>query len=362
MTPYYLTFFILASLHFVDLSKDKDNIKFILIIAASFYLILFAGLRALGTGSDDFNYYNMFIDVESLSDILFKDVPFSFKQYHKEYGYTFLNILLKSFTEDYIVFFIFIASLSVLINSYNYSKYSPYVFLSLLLYSVHGYIYKDLNQIRSGIAAAIALFTIVQIHNREHIKFFITIFIASFFHIAVLAIFLIYCISFFNIDRNKGILIFLIGVSLGLVGISSIIVGVLPEDLNSATQTINNYSNSTSQSRNLGMFNITNVKSLFIFIALLLFYDRLEKEIKYFKTLFLFYVLAVSWRFAFSDFAILSGRIATFFEIVEVILLPSFLLIFRQKFLISVLIIFYAFLILYLNLSKGKPPYALSIF
>jgi len=363
MISYFFPFILLSLFHFVEFFRNNKNLKFIMLIIASLILILFAGLREVGVGTDDFNYYNIFNDIPSLTEIFFENTQFHFDDYHKEYGYIFINIFIKNFTTNYTVLFILIAFIAVGLNTYNYKKYSSFIFLSLLLYFVHTYLYRDLNQIRAGVATAIGLFTITQIHKKEHLKFFFTLFIASLFHIAVLSLMLPYIISFFKIDRNRGILIFIIGVFFGVIGISSIIINFLPSELGSAAQSLNNYAQSQTNSRDLGMFNITNIKSLFIFILLLIFYTKLENKVKYFNILFLFYALAVSWRFAFSDFAILSGRIATFFEIVEVILIPSFLLILRQKILGSFLIILYAFLILYLNVyTTGRQPYEMSIF
>ncbi len=88
-------------------------------------------------------------------------------------------------------------------------------------------------------------------------------------------------------------------------------------------------------------------------------------RVPYFNTLILFYALAVSLRIMLSDFAIVAARLSSMLGIVEVILIPSLLVCFKNKILLTVFIIFYALFIFTLNLINapfGSAIYELSIF
>ncbi|OOF27450.1 EpsG family protein [Salinivibrio sp. IB872] len=112
------------------------------------------------------------------------------------------------------------------------------------------------------------------------------------------------------------------------------------------------------------LFDITNIKNTVLLLLFVLFSKQLRERVEYFDTMMLFYFLSVTWRIAFNDFGIFAARIATFFGIVEVILVPTLLLVCRQKLVTVLGIILYAFLTLYMNLyvKEGRFPYELAIF
>jgi hypothetical protein len=328
------------------------------------YLILFAGLRTAGVGSDDLNYYNMFIfHAPSLYEWLFGNYIYDIKELHMEPGYILVNSFVKIFTNNYTFLFLTIASLSVGIVSYNYYRYSKYLFLTLLLFFVHTYLYRDMNQIRAGVAAAIGLFLIAQIYNREHFKVFFTLFIATSFHIASFTLVFAYLLSFVDLTRKRVLVSYIVAVIFGLVGISQIVLSVIPGGGFLAMK-LYSYTANERYASAISLFDITNIKNSFILFVVILFWSRLEKVIPYFKTIILFYLLAVVTRIAFYDLGVLAARISTFFGIVEVIIVPYFIYLFRQKLVASILIIVYAFIRLYLNLfvKVGRHPYELSIF
>lgn len=364
MIPYISTFLLLSLLSFTQFTKELKKYRLLFFLIASFYLILFAGLREVGVGVDDYSYYNMFnFKAPSLYEWLFGSYTYDIKEIYMEPAYVFVNSFIKIFTDEYQFLFLTIAFLSVGIASYNYYGYSKYIFLTLLLFFVHTYLYRDMNQIRAAVAAAIALFLIAQIHRREHIKIWITICIAGMFHIASLTLVFAYITSFIKLTRKRVLFIYILAVIFGLIGISQIIISVVPGGGFLAMK-LYSYTANDRYASALSLFDITNIKNSFILFIIILFWNRLEKIIPYFKTIVLFYLLAVFIRIAFYDLGVLAARISTFFGIVEVILIPYFIYLFRQKVFIASVIILYAFIMLYLNLfiKSGRYPYELSIF
>ncbi len=364
MTPYFFTFAMLAFFSITHFTKELKKYKLLFFLFASMYLIAFAGLRKAGVGADDFSYYDMFMyEAPNLFEWLFGSYVYDIKELYMEPGYVLLNSFLRVFTDEYILLFLSVAFVSVGIASYNYHRYSKYVFLTLLLFFVHTYLYRDMNQIRAGVAAAIGLFLVAQIYNREHLKVFLTLFVMSLFHIASVTLIFAYFLSFIKVTRKRVLLAYLFALILGVIGVSQVIINLVPGGGFLAMK-LYSYTANTRYVSAVSLFDITNIKNSMILFVIILFWNRLEKVVPYFQTFVLFYLMAVVIRIAFWVFGVLAARISTFFGIVEVILIPYFIYLFRQKIFITSLIILYAFLMLYLNLfaKDGRYPYELSIF
>lgn len=182
---YYSIFIILSFFTFLDFSKDKNlkYIKFILVFLVFLVLSLFAGLRSEYVGADYFNYIRILEYAPSLDNIF--DFQ-SFLLVHTEPFYYLLNVLIKTFFDSYYPIFLLTALLAVGINSYNYNKYSKFVILSLLIYFSHLFLYKEMIQIRAGLASAILLFSIQSLYKREKLKYFGVVIVASGFHAGAL--------------------------------------------------------------------------------------------------------------------------------------------------------------------------------
>lgn len=341
--------------------KEK---KLFFFIYCSLLLVLFAGLRKNGVGADDISYYNFFLErTPDLYQWVFGSYVYDISEHFMEPGYVLINSVIRVFTDSYIVLFFVISSLSVGIAAYNYKRYSKYVFLTFLLFFVHTYLYRDMNQIRSAVAAAICLFLIAQIHKKEHMKIWLTLFFASVFHVASLSVAVAYILSFIKVTRKRVLIAYILSFLMGAIGISQIALSVVPGGGFFASK-LHSYTANGSYANAVSFFDVTNVKNSFVLIFILIFWERLEKKVPYFATLVLFYLLAVGIRLAFWDLGVIAARISTFFAMVEVILIPYFVTIFRQKILVTTVIILYAFITLYLNLfiKSGRYPYELSIF
>jgi hypothetical protein len=170
--------------------------------------------------------------------------------------------------------------------------------------------------------------------------------------------------SFFRTTRKKVIVLYLLSLSLGIIGIGRILVKLLPTS-GFLFVKIADYASDQSYGAALKLYDPTNLKNLCVLLIVLIYWDRLKAIIPYFETFVLFLAVSASWRLAFSDLGIIAGRVATFFDIVEVIVIPYFVCISRYKWMTVSAIILYAFMTLYLNLYTVKispQPYTLSLF
>ncbi|WP_323639660.1 EpsG family protein [Pectobacterium polonicum] len=360
MIPYFIFFFFIAFLSLMSNVDGFRRYRLYFFFVTVFFLILFAGLRSPGVGLDDWNYIYKFLEIPDISYWISGEYIYTFEKAWMEPSYLIVGATIRLFSNDPMYLFLIIAFLSVGLASYNYYKLTEFSFLTLLLFFVHTFLYRDINQIRAAVAAAIGLFLVDSIFNKNKTKTIGIILLASSFHVAALSYFLVFFLSYFPFSRVRMFVILCISIILGWVGVSGVFLDLLP-GLGFVTTKLSDYSTNSVYADSVELFDLTNIKNIFFFIVLLFFGNRIEIKNKYFNTMMLFYFLAVTWRILFSDFGIFSARVSTFFGIVEVILIPFLLYCFKNKLLPCLFIIAYAFFTLYINLylKEGRYPYVI---
>lgn len=354
MILYYSIFAMLSALSLTE-HKLNTQVKFFLLIIIVLVLVFFAGLRGEDAFADYWNYVFVFERVPDISEWLVGSYRYSFAKTWMEPAYVAYGAIVKVFTNDYIWMFTAVAFFSVGVASYQYYRYASLVFLTLLLFFVHTYFYRDMTQIRAACAAAVGLFLIFQIHNRNYIRSLLIVCVAGLFHMAALSYFLVIIASFFKLNRKRIIIVLLSSVILGGSGFSYWLINNIPA-MGYITHKLTNYA-SSHYAEEISLFDITNVKNFSVVIFCLVFWNRLRDKVYLFDTLMVFLVVATCWRILMGDFGILAARVATFFSITEVILVAGIPLIFKQKTLAIFVVVFYAFITLQLNIHTKLEPY-----
>lgn len=363
MTPYFVVFGILVLFSFLEIFQANKKFIFWAAIAAVIMIFLFAGLRSPETSDDGPSYVSIFLDVPSVMRWLSGRFQYSYNLLQIEPFFVLLCSIIKLFTYNYLWLFLIAAAISVFINAYNYFKYSPYVILSLILYFSHPFLYKEMGSIRTGIASAILLFTIGFIYRKKLLQFSAVTLAASLFHFGALPFFLSYFANLLNFKKKTLYIILAAAILIGLIGISPLMIRLLPAT-GEISQKILVYYETEQYSASLGVFDITNVKLMFFSILLIFFKDKLQSRYPIFNILLFIYLVGTVWRVVFNDFGIFAARIATFFAIVEIILLPMLVTVIRIRVLAYLSLVVYAFLALYLNLyiKQAIHPYELSMY
>lgn len=359
MLPYYAVFSLLASLSIFELARETRRARPLLVGIGAIILMLFAGLRAQGVGLDDVNYVRKFLEIPEVSRWLSGEYQYNASEAGMEPLYILLGATVRQFTDSYSPLFLTVAFISVGLSSINYARYSPYACLSLLLYFSHTFLLRDMNQMRAGVAAAIGLFLIAQIARRQHGRVAATIAFAALFHAGALAYIVPWALSFVHWRPKILATATLISAIIGFTGVTHRLVSALP-DLGPLTDRIKNYVDSPFAYR-ISIIDPTNIKNVLILFVSLFLWNSLNQNLRYFKVIILFFATSVIWRLAFSDFAIIAARIATFFGIVEVILVASFVTLFRKKIVGALVVIIYGLSMLLLNTNfNNTPPYQIA--
>ncbi|CAK2012757.1 putative EpsG family protein [Vibrio crassostreae] len=318
-------FILLLSLSFAFLclySSRKQDLSLALIM--SFVVILTIGLRYDGIDYDQyfyiydnvksFDYFSIFgYDIDPMTPI--------------ESGFYWLALIEKSLSNHFYNFIFIIAFISVLMKFFSFEKLSPYICLSFFLYICLDWYWKDLSQIRNGIATAFCLFSLYYLYNKEKVKFLFFVFIGSLFHLSSF----IMMVSIFCRYMSYRFLYFLVSISIIVAYFGG--VGLILSELFSmlgfsSTSRIVKYAESGLYVDGISLFGGTSLFYLVTLFLLALFKDELVYKWPINRLLIKVYIVGLSLTYLFIDYGILSGRISDMLVTpLLVVLLPSFMLL-----------------------------------
>ena len=370
MIIYFIIFFLLISLSTYEFGYNtlRTNqtqfysnflFKFTFII-----LFLFAGLRGANFG-DYCAYWNIFEIIPSTYDYFVRDrtIP---RDVSTEFAFNFFfPMFVKNFTSNHVYYFLLTSFAALVINFYAIRKMSPFFFLSLLIYFSHIFLYKELQQMRSGISGALVLLSVYFLSEKKTYSYLTVFFSAFLIHTtAFVSFFGVLGKLFFSNLKKKKIFLFLILILVILstyLGLPQAVTTLLENSFKLPIKYYI-YRDSTGISNNyqIGIFsNITTLKYIFFSIVSILFYDTLNQKSKYFKYSFYFYYVGTLWIIFFNHFAIIATRMASILTTTEIILVPLFIFILKKRLHVFLLIILFSFTQLFYNLnySNNVPKY-----
>jgi len=240
-------------------------------------LIVFGGIRGLGTGMDDFQYRSFFEDFVRRIEIngFFKTVAF-FRYEPLIFATAWITSL---FSHNASIFLFVFCALAVSINAYFFKKMSPYPVLALVLYSAHIFINKDINQIRFGLSSALFLGVLWSIYLKRYwwaFAFFILSFTSH--NTAVMVVTLVPFL-FIRDWRWWPVVIIVASLPLSVVGGSSF-VALIAGHLGSLGERASGYNNDPSYAMGgsiLAVSNLKNIMLVFVFFYFMLT-DQLKRE------------------------------------------------------------------------------------
>lgn len=304
-------------------------------------LVFFSGLRYFPNQQDFKEYSSVFTQIS--------DGTFDFNHIF-EPGYILFIQSVSIFTNNYSIFFIILAAISIGLNFIAIKRYMPkYIFLAILFYFVHTYIMREMGAVRTGLAASICFcWGLKYIEKGQIIRFITTVLIAMLFHLSAVIFLLVYPIYKMDIKRTNMFRCILICAIIG----TFIPFGKLLSSLSfiSNISRVAGYAQDINQA--LGVWsNPTTLKQLFFSIIGLFFYKKIKFYMPNYRIIITPYVMSVCWLMLWNDFPIIAGRLATYFSITEIILISSFIYIFKamSKPIVLATLIVLAFAILYLN-------------
>jgi len=302
-------------------------------VAFSIFSFLLLGFLAGGRadyGVDYEEYREIFESVPFITDFFSSDALVNI---HGEYLFLLLCSIFKSMALGFEEFSLVFALLSVYINIYAFNKFGWSVSVAVLLYFSHNYFLKEMGQIRNGLSSAILLLSFYFLKNCENRKYFFSVILASLMHQAALS----FLLAYFIIRRSFSFLFILLCIAffLGVVGWLDMVIGLagpyLPGRLVLYVD--------TEYYKNIGLGNPQTVKQLVFLVLFYLIFVDLSKNknmsrdmaVMSFGYAIKLYMASVFFLFIFVEFDLLARRLASYFAVVEPIMLAQCLYLFVKN-------------------------------
>lgn len=195
---WYTLLFILqyyCSLLFRRFVVQEVELFYFLLFCSAIILVLFSGTR-FETGNDWREYTSLFNRVSVLSD------DNNFEQFRVEYIYLFVNSAIKSIGFDNVgwVFLVY-SFFTIFIIVFSFGKYSPLVFVCMLVYMRYGFLQFNFMFMRQGIVCSLFYLLLSNVINARFVRYFTSVIIFTFLHKS--AIVFIPAYFFFNKKMEK---------------------------------------------------------------------------------------------------------------------------------------------------------------
>lgn len=306
------------------LSKNENTaqIRTYLYFVAVVVLFTFGGIRGLGTGLDDFQYRDFF--VQFVDKIVIEGFWRTVEEFRYEPAIYAIAGITRMFTANPDIFIFVFAVISVGVNAHYFRKLTPLPLVALAVYSAHLFINKDMNQIRFGLCSAFLMGFVYHMSRRSKSGMFTT-FILSFISHATAIVAILIPLAMI-VRKNKYIPIFIVLASLPLAFMgSSALIALLSSHLGGLGDRAMGYANQDS-TQDQGILTLSNLKNIgFVFIfSFVLLSDKIKNlDLEKFNT---YYILVITFaigsglRMALQDYAS-GGRLANYLLQVEPVLI-----------------------------------------
>lgn len=365
MIPYYLLFLSIYLSSYYDICRGgsvqtKKSIFYLGFLTTSVFLIIFTGLKG-DVGTDYKGYLNLYSEYANPSYSTLFEPGFRLLCH-------FCNLLKMPFH----VFWFCIACITLLTKFIFFKKYSPYFFLSLLIYLSGLYIERDFDGIRQGLSIGLVYISILYYFDNKKLGYLIFLLFAISLHYSSL---IYITIPIFHKIRIKQWIIYVL-IATGFIflflkiDIFSFVLNFIPEGY--ITARINSYIKDTSFAESIGL----NIGIIVRIIVLLLFINMDYKKTNlskgfynFLKNAFLFSILCFLF---LNNFEIIAHRLAYGYRELQIICIPicfKYYIMDRKKnkhliVLAFYFFIFYAFLLFYrmINAPHLKEYYEYHFF
>lgn len=279
MAPYWVIsgFLLLLSMIEILLKKDERTshiLTYLLCIAAA-TLVIFGGIRGLGTGMDDYQYRSFFADFINRIQIngLFTTIAF----FRYEPVIFVIAYLTSLFSHNADIFLFVFCLLAVAINAVFFKKMSPYPIMALALYSAHIFINKDMNQIRFGLSSALFLGVLWFIYNK---RYWVAtgFFLLSFFsHNTAVMVVTIIPFLFIRESRWWPVMIILLSIPASKVGGMGFVT-LISAHLGALGERAEGYNSDTSSAADGSIFSVSNLKN--VLLVMMFAYFMLSEQLR----------------------------------------------------------------------------------
>lgn len=286
-------------------------------------LILIAGFRPIGIDRDSLNYVSVLQYPLSENSLLVNEPFFLLLIYVN-------NIF---FGAEPRTFFLMFAMLGVSWKLYAIDKVAAFPLLSVITYIFLYFVLHEMTQIRVGVAAAIFLASIPDIASKNRRGFLVKTAVAMSFHYSAIIMLPLYFLNAKKFSKYFYFSLPLFGLACALANsvtlpMFAFLIGLLPESIGYKLNIYVLFLSEDDQSK-IRLFNPYYMSLTLLYMFLVAKYALLKSD--YDILLLKIFGFALFAYFALSFVPVFSFRIAEFWGVVLIILIPNALLMFSEK-------------------------------
>ena len=301
----------------------KRNQKQYLLMIVCLVLAYLAGTRDI-TWNDTGAYVICFNDYTPAFNSLTEDSrPYGYS----EMGFFYLGVLVKTFTSDVTLYLLFIALLSFYFLYKAIDKYCVYPLFGICAYISRFLLGRNFMQIRAGLSYAIILVAVQYITKRDWKRYFALVLIAYFFHHSAIIAVPLYFLCLFKI--KKWHIIMGLVIAFFIAGFYSDVVRALVAD-NATDLNVTTYVEKGYQ-RESGLSNPMIYFQLFLLLAYTFNEKKLRLTTPHYITIRNAYFYSTLILITLSCYTALSGRTSSMFATLEMVIIPSLVLMFNKR-------------------------------
>lgn len=302
-------------------NRQESILAFILLA-----LTLYVGCRDITAWSDTGIYKNTFMGIKPLGEFSFGDKTLGYS----EKGFILLGAIVKTITNSYTAYFIFIAALTYLVLFADLKRYGVFPLIGLCVYLARFMAGREMVQIRAALAIPIIIWGFQYIRKKEYWKCLLTILLAYTIHTSAIVALPMMLFNKFKLSNTQ----VFIGLSL-----SFIVAGAFGGAIRSYVSTsdfINEMATSYVQEGSDKAFSndLTN-PVIYYQTFVLVFYTLFEKRLSAFSPDY--YIIRNAYFYStvllivLCQYAVLAARTSTIFATLEMLMVPIALLSFKKK-------------------------------
>ena len=310
--PILLVFSLLLIIH-ESFFRDNSGVKF-----SFFLIILLACIAAFRSPlSPDYKEYVGLYNIE---------------HENKEIGYLTLIRFSKLISSNHILFFFLSAALSITLKVFAIRLFSPFFSISLIVYISNVFILHDMIQMRCAISSGLLLWALY-FYCKDDLKKSLSVsFLALLFHYSSVVIFLLYFLSKDKFDRGLALCFIAISYILAILGLRfGYIWGYITWGEIASLWEVYSSMMASGEMTKINIFNTFFIIRIIVCVALIINYDRIKFLGRLYVVGLKLYVISICVYLLFSDIPVLAFRLSELFQVVEVFLFSSLIIVFNDR-------------------------------
>jgi hypothetical protein len=321
----FIVFYIFTVL--VNNSKIPVKRKEYIYLFSFILVALFVGFRDPEMWNDSAGYEIAFTDyTKALDNFSFHDKPFGYT----EFGFYFVGVIIKTFTENSTIYFIIISLITFLFLYIFAKKFCMFPLIGLVVYMGRFMPGRNMMQIRAALAIAVLICGTQYITKQQLWKFLAVIIVAYTLHHSAIVAIPVYFMNKMKISQ--------IHIILGLI-LPFIFTGFWGEtikDLISNSNFVNDMASSYIQedSDKAFSYNLGNPMIYYQCIILLIFtfYEKkLSVLTEHYYTIRNAYFYCTLLLIILCQYAVIAARTSTLFATYEMVMVPMFIMLFNKR-------------------------------